>query len=100
MHTIMRPVSLSFAAAALAVVLASVSFQAQAPSGPAARPAAPPAANPCAAPANKIIAENCKPGNPRTEWDINADGDASIQGFASDMSVNVGENVDFKILTH
>ena len=49
---------------------------------------------------NKIVAENCKPGNPRTEWDINADGDPSIQGFATEMSVNVGESIDFKIRTH
>jgi hypothetical protein len=55
--------------------------------------------DPCAAPANKIVAENCKPGNPSSEWDINADGDATIQGFATDMSVNHGETVSFKIAT-
>src|SRR5262245_44609566 len=56
-----------------------------------------PPATACAAPANKIVAENCKPGNPRTEWDINLEGDVTIQGFAAQMSVNIGEAVDFKV---
>ena len=47
-------------------------------------------ADPCAAPANKIVAENCKPGNPREEWDVYGSGDPDIQGFATDMSVNLG----------
>src|SRR4051812_27504748 len=63
-------------------------------SAPAARQ------DPCASPANKIVAENCKPGNPSTEWDIHSSGDPDIQGFATDMSVNVGETVHFKIKTH
>ena len=57
------------------------------------------APDPCAAPPNEIVAENCKPGNPSTEWDINAAGDPTIQGFATDMSVNLGETVAFKIKT-
>ena len=36
--------------------------------------------DPCAAPTNKIIAENCKPGNPSTEWDINGAGDPIDSG--------------------
>ena len=65
---------------------------------PAAAPAAAQAApNPCAAPANKIIAENCKPGRPREEWDIFANGDPFIQGFSTDISYNVGETAQFKI---
>ena len=32
-----------------------------------------------ASPKNSIIAENCLPGNDSTEWDVNADGDPSIQ---------------------
>ena len=63
-----------------------------------ATPAAP--KNPCDAPANAIVAENCKPGNPSTEWDINGAGDRSIQGFATDMSVNRAETISFKIRTH
>jgi N,N-dimethylformamidase beta subunit-like, C-terminal len=57
-------------------------------------------ADPCAAPANKIVSENCKPGNPREEWDVYGSGDPNIQGFATDMSVNLGETVAFKIKTH
>ena len=33
----------------------------------------------CDSPKNSIIAENCLPGNDSTEWDVNADGDPSIQ---------------------
>lgn len=63
----------------------------------AAAPAAPRDA--CAAPANRIVAENCKPGNPSTEWDVNGTGDPTIQGFATDISYNVGETARFKIQT-
>lgn len=55
--------------------------------------------NPCAAPANKIVAENCKPGNDSTEWDINGNGDPSITGFGTDISVNHGETIGFKVRT-
>ena len=64
---------------------------------PAVQPAV---ADPCAAPANKIVAENCRPGNRREEWDVNAEGDPAIQGFATDISINLGETVEFKIKTH
>lgn len=57
------------------------------------------AAEICNHPANEIVAENCKAGNPASEWDISGIGDASIQGFASDISFNTGERVDFKINT-
>ena len=56
-------------------------------------------ANPCAAPVNEIVAENCKPGHDSTEWDINGNGDPTIQGFATDISINKGERVEFKIAT-
>jgi hypothetical protein len=49
---------------------------------------------------NKITIENSLPGNPASEWDINGDGDFSIQGFATDLSVNAGETVAFKIDTN
>jgi hypothetical protein len=84
-------------AAAIAVALlasgGSLAGQAR-PQGAAAAPA-----NACAAPANKIVAENCKPGNPSTEWDVNGTGDATIQGFATDISYNLGETARFKIRT-
>src|SRR6266850_5134898 len=50
-------------------------------------------------PANAIEAENCKPGNPDTEWDITGAGDPSIQGFATDISYNVGSAAQFKVST-
>ncbi|MEM8860816.1 MAG: N,N-dimethylformamidase beta subunit family domain-containing protein [Chloroflexota bacterium] len=48
---------------------------------------------------NKIVVENQKLGNPSTEWDINGMGDPTIQGFGHDISINVGEKIDFKIKT-
>ena len=56
--------------------------------------------DPCVSPANRIVAENCLPGNPREEWDVGFEGDPEIQGFATDISVNLGETVSFKIRTH
>lgn len=49
---------------------------------------------------NEIVTENAKPGNPSSEWDISGVGDLSIQGFATQMSVNKGETVFFKIRTN
>ena len=48
---------------------------------------------------NAIAVENALPGNPPSQWDISGAGDASIQGFATDISVNRGETVRFKIDT-
>ena len=53
----------------------------------------------CSAPANQIEAENCLSGTPSTQWDVNGAGDPSIQGFATDISVNVGQVINFKINT-
>lgn len=49
--------------------------------------------------ANEIVIENCLPGDAPSEWQISGDGDLSIQGFATDISVNQGETVSFKIDT-
>jgi hypothetical protein len=54
----------------------------------------------CAAPANPIEAENCLPGNPSSEWYIAGAGSSSIQGFATDISVNVGQTIFFKVATN
>ena len=48
---------------------------------------------------NEIVEENLLPGNPRTEWEISGAGDPSIQGFATDISLNQGGVVEFKIKT-
>lgn len=57
------------------------------------------AAEQCGPEDNAIVCENSKPGSPWTEWDIDGAGDDSIQGFAADISVNVGDPIDFKIDT-
>ena len=62
-------------------------------------PTAASAADPCAPGGNKIACENSKPGTDPDVWDIDGAGDASIQGFATDISVNVGQRIDFKIDT-
>ncbi len=53
----------------------------------------------CDSPPNDIVAENCLLGNPSSEWDVVGAGDVSIQGFATDISFNRGETVEFKIDT-
>ena len=53
----------------------------------------------CGSPANGIVAENCLTGNAASEWDVDGAGNASIQGFATDISVNRGQTVSFKIGT-
>src|SRR6266511_4557523 len=56
---------------------------------------------PCVpAAANAIACENSKPGNPASEWDVGGVGSANIQGFTTDISVNRGETVRFKINTN
>ncbi|HEX5927479.1 MAG TPA: N,N-dimethylformamidase beta subunit family domain-containing protein, partial [Baekduia sp.] len=61
--------------------------------------AAPGAQAACTPPpgANAIVVENCKDGTPRSDWDVPASGDAGLQGFATDISVNRGSSVQFKI---
>ena len=61
--------------------------------------ATPTATSACSAPVNAIVAENCLTGNPASEWDISGAGDASIQGFATDISVDKGGTVAFKVQT-
>jgi hypothetical protein len=48
---------------------------------------------------NPIVTENAIDGNPASEWDISGAGDLSIQGFATDISVNKGGTIHFKIKT-
>jgi hypothetical protein len=63
-----------------------------------ARPAG--AAGPCGPPVTSVIAcENTQPGDPASDWQVSGAGDSTIQGFATSMSVNVGETVSLKINT-
>jgi hypothetical protein len=48
---------------------------------------------------NPIVTENSLAGSPQSEWDIQGAGDPTLQGFATDISVNVGSVVSFKIKT-
>ncbi|WP_206687269.1 DUF4082 domain-containing protein, partial [Microbacterium yannicii] len=57
------------------------------------------AASPCGATINPIVCENQKPGTDPSVWDIDGAGDDSIQGFATDISVNAGGKIDFKVDT-
>ena len=50
-----------------------------------------------AACANAIACENALPGSPPSDWYVADAGDASIQGYATRMSTNVGGTVSFKI---
>ncbi|HEY7090888.1 MAG TPA: N,N-dimethylformamidase beta subunit family domain-containing protein, partial [Tepidisphaeraceae bacterium] len=46
---------------------------------------------------NPIVVENQLPGTPQGVWDVTGAGDATIQGFATDISINQGQTVSFKI---
>ena len=47
-----------------------------------------------------IACENAKPGTPQSTWDVNGAGSAGIQGFATDISVNVDQTQSFKVKTN
>jgi hypothetical protein len=79
---------------ALATILAAVGLVSAAGSAPAVT------GDPCAPLVNPVACENSKPGNPGSEWQVNGAGDPSIQGYATDMSVNQGERVRFKVKTN
>jgi hypothetical protein len=48
---------------------------------------------------NVVACENSKPGTPQSQWDINGAGSSTIQGFATDISVNAGGTISFKVKT-
>jgi hypothetical protein len=50
-------------------------------------------------PDNPIVIENQLTGNPQDEWDIDGESSTTIVGFTTRISVNKGEQVDFKINT-
>ena len=49
---------------------------------------------------NPIVCENALTGNLQSEWDVSGVGDPSIQGFATDISVNRGSTISFKVNTN
>ena len=52
----------------------------------------------CDAPiANPVACENTKAGTPPANWEISGYGEEALQGFATQMSVNKGDTVRFKI---
>ena len=62
----------------------------------AGRPAAPSAVTAI----NPIVLENQLQGNPESEWGIDGAGSTNIEGFATDISVDNGKTIDFKINTN
>ena len=57
------------------------------------------AADPCAPLVNPVACENSKPGDPQSSWDVSGAGSSTIQGFATDISVNHGQTIAFKVKT-
>ncbi len=58
------------------------------------------AGSPCGGTINPIACENQQPGTPESVWNVPGAGDASIQGFSTDISVNAGNSIGFKINTN
>ena len=48
---------------------------------------------------NEIVAENLLPGTPQSVWGLSGAGSTNIEGFATDISINHGDTVEFKINT-
>ena len=67
--------------------------------GLTALPGAANAASGCRAAANPVACENAKPGTDPAVWNISGAGDQSIQGFGTDISVENGATIGFKIDT-
>src|SRR5215813_12125932 len=46
---------------------------------------------------NAIVTENKFSGTPASQWDLSGPGSTTLQGFTTDISVNHGSTVFFKI---
>ena len=77
--------------AALVVVLAASAFARVAPAFATG--------SSCGATINPIVCENQLPGDPESDWQPGTPDDPAIEGFATQMSVNVGQTEQFKIKT-
>jgi hypothetical protein len=53
----------------------------------------------CPAGPTQIKCENALPGTPEDQWQVDGNGDDTIQGYATQMSVTPGQTVNFKITT-
>src|SRR5919204_1968226 len=53
------------------------------------------AATPCTS--SPVVCENQLPGVAASSWIPSGSGDASIQGFATNISVDHGQTIDFKV---
>ncbi|MEV7966768.1 DUF4082 domain-containing protein [Sphaerisporangium sp. NPDC088356] len=74
---------------AIAAAVVSLAALLSAPTPPAV------AAGPCDAGGNAVTCENSLTGNPSTEWETDSRG--TVEGYADQMSVNLGQTVNFKI---
>lgn len=86
---------LSRLAVALLAALAMLTTMLFTGQGPAAA-----ADDPCGPNGNPVACENTLPGTNPGIWDIDGAGDPTIQGYATQISVDVGERIDFKIDTN
>ncbi|WP_203030690.1 DUF4082 domain-containing protein [Frankia nepalensis] len=83
---------------AVSLAVAALLALAMAVWGPPSPPAR--AAGPCDPPVvNPVACENTRPGTPESEWQIDGVGNEALQGFTTDISVNTGGTVHFKIKT-
>src|SRR4051794_4149943 len=48
---------------------------------------------------NPIVCENAEIGASSDEWDVSGAGDSTLQGFATEISVNRGDTIHFKVST-
>ena len=48
---------------------------------------------------NPVACENEKPGTAPSAWQVSGEGDTSIKGYATTMSVNLGGTIRFKVKT-
>src|SRR4051794_20246726 len=56
------------------------------------------AAGVCGPPVTSVIAcENTQAGDPPSDWRVAGSGDATLQGFSTQMSVKAGDVVSFKV---
>ncbi len=54
------------------------------------------AADPCGSGSNPIVCENSKPGTPMSDW-FSANAYGNVQGFSTQVSVQAGDTVQFKV---